>query len=90
MRFGKAEDISAIDFSLPNDVPSTKRVLSNVLNSLYSTNVGCGHWGKNYLHNFYPKGTKDELAYYSTQFNSIELNASFYKNYEPEQCKSSA
>ena len=33
MRFGKAEDISAIDFSLPNDVPSTKRVLSNVLNS---------------------------------------------------------
>ena len=87
MRFGKAEDISAIDFSLPNDVPSTKRVLSNVLNSLYSTNVGCGHWGKNYLHNFYPKGTKDELAYYSTQFNSIELNASFYKNYEPEQYK---
>jgi len=31
------------------------------------------------LKNFYPKGTKDELAYYSTQFNSIELDATFYK-----------
>jgi uncharacterized protein YecE (DUF72 family) len=43
--------------------------------------------GKELPPQFYPKGTKDELAYYSTQFNSIELNASFYKNYEPEQYK---
>ena len=34
---------------------------------------------------FYPKGTKDELTYYSTQFNSIELNATFYKAPSPEQ-----
>lgn len=77
MRFGKAEDISAIDFSLPNDVPSTKRVLSNVLNSLYSTNVGCGHWGKNYLHNFYPKGTKDELACMSSKESVLFLRECF-------------
>ena len=31
------------------------------------------------LKGFYPRGTKDELAYYSTQFNSIELNATFYQ-----------
>ena len=29
------------------------------------------------LKGFYPKGTKDELKYYATQFNSIELNATF-------------
>ena len=34
---------------------------------------------------FYPRGTKDELAYYSTQFNSVELNATFYKMPSPEQ-----
>ncbi len=28
---------------------------------------------------FYPRGVKDELAYYSTQFNCVELNATFYR-----------
>jgi uncharacterized protein YecE (DUF72 family) len=37
------------------------------------------------LKNFYPRGTKDELAYYSTQFNSIELNATFYNLPKQEQ-----
>jgi uncharacterized protein YecE (DUF72 family) len=40
--------------------------------------VGCAKWNKTDLKNFYPRGTKDELTYYSTQFNSIELNATFY------------
>jgi uncharacterized protein YecE (DUF72 family) len=40
--------------------------------------IGCAKWNKTDLKNFYPKGVKDELAYYSTQFNSIELNATFY------------
>ena len=26
-----------------------------------------------------PKGVKDELGYYSSQFNCIELNATFYR-----------
>ncbi|MCH5690247.1 DUF72 domain-containing protein [Niabella sp. W65] len=30
------------------------------------------------LKGFYPKGIKDELEYYAGQFNSIELNATFY------------
>jgi uncharacterized protein YecE (DUF72 family) len=37
------------------------------------------------LKGFYPKGTKDELSYYSTQFNSIELNATFYGMPTPDQ-----
>ncbi|RYG33144.1 MAG: DUF72 domain-containing protein, partial [Chitinophagaceae bacterium] len=36
-------------------------------------------WNRQELKGFYPRGTKDELAYYSTQFNAIELNATFYK-----------
>ena len=31
------------------------------------------------------KRNKDELSYYSTQFNSIELNATFYNLYPKEQ-----
>ena len=34
---------------------------------------------------FYPRGTKDELKYYSSQFNSIELNATFYRIFPAEQ-----
>src|SRR5262249_49921343 len=45
--------------------------------------VGCAKWNKADLKNFYPKGVKDELGYYSTQFNSIELNATFYRLFPP-------
>jgi uncharacterized protein YecE (DUF72 family) len=45
--------------------------------------VGCAKWNKKDLKNFYPKGVKDELAYYSAQFNSIELNATFYRLFPP-------
>lgn len=40
--------------------------------------IGCAKWNSGDLKGFYPKGTKDELTYYSTKFNSIELNATFY------------
>jgi uncharacterized protein YecE (DUF72 family) len=42
--------------------------------------LSCAKWNKQDLKGFYPRGTKDELAYYSTQFNSIELNATFYNS----------
>lgn len=47
--------------------------------------IGCAKWNKADLANFYPRGTKDELAYYATQFNSIELNATFYRFFPPQQ-----
>ena len=80
MKFGKVDDPENIDFTLPKDPPGTKKVLTKHKNSsppnLY---VGCAKWNKADLKGFYPRGTKDELAYYSTQFNSIELNATFYR-----------
>ena len=42
--------------------------------------VNYAKWNKQDLKNFYPPKTKDELSYYSTQFNSIELNATYYRS----------
>lgn len=79
MQFGKVADPGKVDFSLPKDSPDTARVLKAGKNKeQFEVCVGCAKWNKTDLKGFYPKGTKDELAYYSTQFNSIELNATFY------------
>lgn len=79
MQFGKVADPGKVDFSLPKDSPDTARVLKAGKNKEeFEVYVGCAKWNKTDLKGFYPKGTKDELAYYSTQFNSIELNATFY------------
>ncbi len=80
MQFGKVENPGSIDFKLPKDAPETKKVL--LVNKSKSKNfeayIGCAKWNRTDLKGFYPRGTKDELVYYSTQFNSIELNATFY------------
>ncbi|MBA5793329.1 DUF72 domain-containing protein [Flavobacterium sp. xlx-214] len=79
MKFGKVEDPSLIDFTLP-PVPPLKSSLinGNEQNNPFEVFVGCAKWNKTDLKGFYPKGTKDELVYYAKQFNSIELNATFY------------
>nr|MBC7614196.1 DUF72 domain-containing protein [Pseudopedobacter sp.] len=81
MQFGKVEDPSKIDFSLPADAKETKEILSKTkANDSFDAYIGCAKWNKADLKGFYPKGTKDELTYYATQFNSIELNATFYNS----------
>lgn len=80
MKFGKVEHPDQVNFTFPADNPETKRVLSRYGNETpFEVYVGCAKWNKTDLKGFYPKGTKDELTYYSRQFNSIELNATFYK-----------
>ncbi len=80
MKFGKTDHPEDIDFSLPGDHADTRVTLRHRGDSrpteLY---VGCAKWNKQDLKNFYPPGTKDELSYYSSQFNCIELNATFYR-----------
>lgn len=79
MKFGSVADPGSVDFTLPPDHPGTSRVLTAQKGKgTMEVYVGCAKWNKTDLKGFYPKGTKDELAYYSTQFNSIELNATFY------------
>jgi len=85
MKFGSVEKVAGLDLSLPADHPDTKKVLGGKEAKIMSVSVGCAKWNKTDLKNFYPKGTKDELAYYSTQFNSIELNATFYQPYGKDQ-----
>ena len=79
MQFGKVTDPGKVNFKLPPDAPQTKEVLSrNQSDAPFEVYVGCAKWNRTELKGFYPRGTKDELAYYATQFNSIELNATFY------------
>ncbi|MEG2335091.1 DUF72 domain-containing protein [Chryseobacterium sp.] len=85
MKFGQVEDPSKIDFTLPKDHSRTQEILKQNKKGLENISIGCAKWNKTDLKGFYPKGTKDELGYYSTQFNSIELNATFYSLPSSEQ-----
>ena len=85
MKFGQVENSETIDFRLPDDHPRTAEILRKAPSKKLDAYVGCAKWNKTDLKNFYPRGTKDELAYYSTQFNSIELNATFYNMYDARQ-----
>jgi uncharacterized protein YecE (DUF72 family) len=85
MKFGSVDKVEGLDLSLPKDHPDTKKILGGNEAKKFNAFVGCAKWNKTDLKGFYPKGTKDELTYYSTQFNSIELNATFYQPYTKEQ-----
>lgn len=86
MKFGSVDNPETIDFTLPPDHPDTKRILNTFLDdNIPEMYVGCAKWNKADLKGFYPRGTKDELTYYSSQFNSIELNATFYRIFSAEQ-----
>lgn len=79
MQFGKVSNPGDIDFTLPKDAPETAKIFAqHKSDEPFEVYVGCAKWNKTDLKGFYPKGTKDELKYYATQFNSIELNATFY------------
>ena len=81
MKFGQVENPDEVDFTIPPDHPDTKKNLAKGKGKGLEVYVGCAKWSSAELKNFYPKGTRDELAYYSSQFNSIELNATFRKRY---------
>lgn len=88
MKFGQVDHPDQIDFTLPEDHPDTKSILKKVKsNHDLQVFVGCAKWNRQDLKKFYPRGTKDELEYYSTQFNSIELNATFYRMFGAEQIR---
>lgn len=86
MKFGSVPNPELVDFTLPTDHPDTEKVLkASGASGQPTIYVGCAKWNRTDLKGFYPRGTKDELAYYATQFNSIELNATFYNFYTTEQ-----
>lgn len=86
MKFGKVDRPELVDFTLPPDDPMTEALLKKTAaDTPFELYVGCAKWNRQDLKNFYPRGTKDELTYYSSQFNCIELNATFYRIFPAEQ-----
>src|SRR5690606_37171306 len=85
MKFGQVENPEDVDFTLPQDHPDTVKNLKAGKGKPFKVYIGCAKWNRADLKGFYPRGTKDELSYYSTQFNSIELNATFYNTPSKEQ-----
>lgn len=81
MKFGSVDNPEKHDLTLPDDHPDTNKVLSKTEIKKPDIYVGCAKWNRSELKGFYPRGTKDELTYYATQFNSIELNATHYRNF---------
>ncbi|AMR33783.1 hypothetical protein A0256_21260 [Mucilaginibacter sp. PAMC 26640] len=90
MDFGRvpAEELNFVDFTLPPDPDFTL----DTLRSAHTTkplqiHSGCAKWGrKEWVGKLYPPKTKEAnfLNEYVKHFNSIELNATFYKTYGPE------
>ncbi|WP_340073743.1 DUF72 domain-containing protein [Leptobacterium sp. I13] len=86
MKFGKVDNPQIIDFSIPPDHFGTKKAIERYTSDEeLKVYVGCAKWNKQDLKGFYPRGTKDELQYYASQFNCIELNATFYRMFPIEQ-----
>lgn len=85
MKFGQVPNPEEIDFTIPADRKDNKKVLARSKAKDLNVWVGCAKWNKTDLKGFYPKGVKDELAYYSTHFNCIEMNATFHRNHPAAQ-----
>lgn len=86
MKIGRVEDPGSIDFTLPEDHPETSILLQNLQHPDNLTlDVGCAKWSRQELKNFYPPEAKDDLAWYASRFNAIELNATFYRYFSADQ-----
>lgn len=82
MDFGKLQDISQVDFTLPPDHPDTLPLLKQFEGKgKAQVYVGLPVWvNKSWIGNIYPATMreKDSLLWYSKQFNTIELNSTHY------------
>lgn len=98
MKFGQVDSVNGIDLTLPADHPATEEALERMTDEGRSSDevereiplqihVGCAKWNRKDLKNFYPRGTRDELAYYATQFNAVEMNATFYRYFSESQVR---
>jgi uncharacterized protein YecE (DUF72 family) len=84
MEFGRIteEELDKVGLNLPADHPENSKILSGRDAPSFNVYVGCAKWGrKDWIGKIYPEKTKeaDFLKLYSQHFNSVELNATFYK-----------
>ncbi len=83
MDFGRLPDVDAVDFTLPPDDPSTESWLQSFRGDSAGFRFYCGApvWNHAGLAaKLYPRGARsgDFLKHYARQFNSVELNATYY------------
>lgn len=89
MDFGRVDEalLNDLDFKLAAEPVFNKKVLKGQPVKKPQIYVGCAKWGrKEWIGKIYPKGTKEAnfLDEYVHHYNSIELNATHYKIYEPD------
>ncbi|MCX2479637.1 DUF72 domain-containing protein [Pedobacter sp. MC2016-15] len=84
MEFGKVrpEDVPSINFKLPEDGQQNSKVLNKKNEATADIFIGCAKWSlPEWVGFLYPLKTKaaNFLPEYARHFNSIELNAAYYK-----------
>lgn len=90
MEFGKVDDISKVDFTLPKDHPDTVNVLQALgrpVGTSLHVYIGATGWGnQEWVGTWYPYGAKsgDYLQHYTHQFCTIELNTTYYRIPDPQ------
>ncbi|WP_162051403.1 DUF72 domain-containing protein [Pontibacter pamirensis] len=88
MDFGKLQDISSVDFTLPPNHPSTLPLLQQAGSYIKPTvHVGLPVWvNKAWKGDIYPSSMhdKDSLLWYGKQFSTIELNSTHYHIPSPD------
>ncbi|MCC9167337.1 DUF72 domain-containing protein [Pontibacter harenae] len=82
MDFGKLQNISRVDFTLPPDHPDTGLLLQQEKKAQKpEVYIGLPVWvNKAWVGQYYPAKMpeKDSLLWYAKQFNTIELNSTHY------------
>lgn len=84
MKFGRVNDLTSIDFSLPIPPQATEDFLNSLPNNhqLPQVYFGCTGWAmKEWVGKFYPSKAKSKefLKHYARQFTTIELNTTHYR-----------
>ena len=94
MKFGciEASALPQVDWKLPEDTPATQALLAALpaRSQAPEVYIGCSVWtDKSFLGKVYPPGTpaKDFLKVYCQQFNTVELNTTFYSIPSVEKVK---
>jgi len=86
MKFGKLESLEGVDFSLPPSHKANEALAANwKKDGATAFYMGCPAWScKEWVGKIYPSNAKDKdfLNHYGKQFNTIELNTTFYRTPE--------
>lgn len=94
MKFGRLEasTLPQISWELPTDPPATQALLNSLppRTQAPSVYIGCSVWtDRSFVGKVYPQRTpaKDFLKIYCQQFNTVELNTTFYSIPSVEKVK---